>query len=104
MIHNSSSSSGITDISFENRETEERGSQRTVSVYFKMDAEGVKAYRKAAAAMAADGQGDIELSYTPHLGQSRITFGWKTFWGAAGTGNNNFLGASSLLQLPSGKS
>lgn len=102
VMHNMSEKSGITDLSFENRDSKKTGKSKKVSVYFKMDAEGIKAYRKAAAAMSNNPS--VELSYTPHFGQSRITFEWEQFWD---TVNSQRLGDAvtprGLLQLGKAK-
>lgn len=64
---------GITDISFEKRECDKK-----VSLYFSVDSEGLESYRKIAS-LFHDSR-NVELKYTPHLGQSRITFEWGDFW------------------------
>jgi hypothetical protein len=64
---------GITDISFENRECNKK-----VSLYFSVDSEGLESYRKMASMFHDSSK--VELKYTPHLGQSRITFEWGDFW------------------------
>jgi hypothetical protein len=102
VIYNSNSESGITDLSFENRETEEKGKAKTVSVYFKMDADGIKAYRQAAKAYSENP--NVELSYTPHFGQSRITFKWEHFWTTVNTEKlGSMMHPHSLLKLSGGK-
>lgn len=99
VLYNKNTDAGITDLSFENRETEELGKKRAVSVYFKMDKEGIRAYRKAAKSLADDL--NVELSYTPHFGQSRITFQWEYFWATVNGDKLGLLPPEALQQLAS---
>ena len=64
-----------------------------------MDAEGIRAYRQAASELRDNPS--VELSYTPHFGQSRITFDWDSFWTFLSDNNLNVLGGTSLNFLPS---
>lgn len=68
---------GVTDLSFEKRSSKE-GVKKVVSIHYKMDTEGIKSYRKAAAALSDIPS--VELFYTPHFGQSRITFEFDSFF------------------------
>lgn len=97
VLHNKSTEAGITDLTFENRETEEKGKQRTVSVYFKMDSAGIRAYREAARGLSDNPS--VELSYTPHFGQSRITFGWDYFWETVNSKKLGFVQPEGFLAL-----
>ena len=97
VLHNKSTEAGITDLTFENRETEEKGKQRTVSVYFKMDSAGIRAYREAAKGLSD--HPSVELSYTPHFGQSRITFGWDYFWETVNSKKLGFVQPDGFLAL-----
>ncbi len=84
--------SGITDLSFEKRNSN-NGSKKVVSLYFKSDREGTRAY-KATAIAIADFPG-VDLQFTPHFGQSRITLEWESFWQTLNEGH--MLGKSSTL-------
>lgn len=101
VLHNVNSSSGITDLAFENRENE-FGVKKSVSIYFKMDPEGVQAYQKAATVLSETI--GVDLSYTPHLGQSRITLEWDPFWTMLNNNSLGFVSPPVLLRLQQGKS
>ena len=73
---------GMTDISFEKRKSDNK-----VSLYFSADKAGIEGYRKIAA-LVCD-QENVELKYSPHLGQSRITFDWNHFWKMLGEREKN---------------
>lgn len=98
VMFNDGGKGGITDLSFEKRESKE-GVKRVVSIHFEMDKEGVKSYRKAAAALAD--APSVELHYTPHFGQSRITFEWDDFWMVLGDHKIGLMQSfPQLVQLP----
>lgn len=101
VIHNKCSDAGITDLSLESRETEDKGKQRAVSIYFKMDHEGIRAYRDAAKSLTNNPH--VELSYTPHFGQSRITFQWEYFWSTVNSSTFRIMSSNTLLQLEQGR-
>ncbi len=64
---------GITDLAFEVYKKKKR-----VSLYFKSDKQGIKAYRDTAA-IVKDFSG-VDLKYTPQYGQSRISFNFDDFF------------------------
>ena len=98
LVYNENSAGGISDLSYEKRESH-AGVKRVASLHFKMDKEGIKAYRKAAKELCDNPS--VELSYTPHFGQSRITFEWDTFWLFLNENKLHVLGGTSLpLLLP----
>lgn len=98
ILFNESRKGGITDMSFEKRESK-KGVKNVVSINYEMNEEGIKSYRKAATALAD--LPTVELHYTPHFGQSRITFEWDTFFEVL---SDRRLGLSQdlpqLMQLP----
>lgn len=68
----------VTDIAFENRDSK-TGAKKNVSFYFRTSTKkGVTEYRKLAAVVKD--LPNVELSFTPHFGQSRISFPWDEFW------------------------
>ena len=68
----------VTDIAFENRDSK-TGVNKNVSFYFRTSTKkGVTEYRKLAAVVKD--LPNVELSFTPHFGQSRISFPWDEFW------------------------
>lgn len=69
----SNTAGGLTDISFEKRIAKKR-----VSLYFSANPEGIEAYRNIAGLFSDTSS--VDLKYSPHLGQSRITFDWDHFW------------------------
>eukprot|EP00732_Lithocolla_globosa_P008108 Lithocolla_globosa_v1_NODE_11154_length_531_cov_8.600840.p1 type:complete len:148 gc:universal NODE_11154_length_531_cov_8.600840:446-3(-) len=89
---------GVTDISFE---YDSKKHQKRVSFYFKTDEEGIKTYQKAAR-MISDKISDekVEMRFTPHFGQSRITFRWEHFWSLANTKRLTFFLPDQTPQLP----
>lgn len=103
VVHNPTHSGGITDLSFEVRKSK-RETKKVASLHFKMDAEGVAAYRKAAANLCD--VPTVELSYTPYFGQSRISFEWDSFWEFMNDQKYSILepGSDSLKLLPSKES
>lgn len=87
-----STDKGITDLSFEKHE-----SQKRVSLYFTTDEEGIKAYKRTAKMVCSFP--DVELDFTPHFGQSRISFGWDGFWEKLDDSKFSFITPNTLLML-----
>jgi hypothetical protein len=87
---------GITDLSFEKYKSKKR-----VSLYFTSNNEGIKAYQRTAALVSSFD--NVELHFTPHFGQSRISFDWNDFWEKLDDSTLSFILPNSLLTLPPSK-
>ena len=101
ILFENSKSSGLTDLAFEKRESK-FGTKRMVSMYFKMDREGIQSYRKLATVVRSVPTSKVEMFFTPHLGQSRISFEWDTFWSFIND-DPKYMGSETLLKLTSGR-
>ena len=101
VLFNRDTSTGITDLSFERHIDEKR-----VSLYFDSSENGVEAYRNTVQRLTESRVQKLELKYTPHFGQSRISFEWDHFFDFFNTNNqSNLLKSFSddcQLQLFSG--
>lgn len=90
---------GVTDLAIENR-GDEMGRRRLVSIYFDSTTDGLRSYRQAAASLSACPE--VELHYTPHLGQSRISIEWNDFWSLLSSRDDrlSLFSPQTLLSLP----
>jgi hypothetical protein len=84
---------GITDLSFETYKAKKR-----VSMYFTSDKAGIDSYRLTASLLSDFPKGQVQYSFTPHFGQSRISFSWDAFWDRVAT-NEAALGFMNQMPL-----
>jgi len=97
VIVNDGAKNGVTDITFEKRDSK-HGSMRVISLYFMMDQEGIESYRTVASKVYNNPA--VELSFTPHFGQSRISIEWDAFWEMVRCQRDNSSSSGVLSRIP----